>query len=228
MTAGWRLVWIESCLELGAAGADVGVALAWLFAKIGVDCGNFLGGLHRSRTSWGTYQDGLCADGQWHCNAHTNNFVVRNALDGPLMGYVDLDMAFSECDRAGCITPPTARADLIDPDHTRDDFNRLLERESINFFEVLGGGDASSGVPQVALRAIEEQPAAVRAAKHALYDTMVLACRETYGKITEQNTSIAPDVTDRDAFVDSPVPAVRQAALALVKMALVVTAELVA
>ncbi len=38
------------------------------------------------------------------------------------------------------------------------EFRALLAREKMNFAEVLGGGDASSGVPAVAMAALEAQP----------------------------------------------------------------------
>ena len=38
----------------------------------------------------------------------------------------------------------------------------LFARERINFAEVLAGGDASSGVPQVALGEVAAQPASVQ------------------------------------------------------------------
>ena len=65
---------------------------------------------------------------------------------------------------------------------------RLLERENINLIEVLAGGDASSGVPQVALSHVEAQPAAVRVAAHALSDTLVRAYLAAY----KGETPLAP------------------------------------
>ena len=90
--------------------------LGYLFARIGHECGALLRTMHSAGICWGTYQDAMCAvdHGEWHCNAHSNNFVVlseaeaaRAASNGtgggarpgapppPLLACLDFDMAFS-------------------------------------------------------------------------------------------------------------------------------------
>ena len=59
-------------------------------------------------------------------------------------------------------------------------FGKLLERERINFAEVLAGGDVSSGVPAVAMAALDGHSDAVRVARHALHDTAVRSFLEAY------------------------------------------------
>ena len=176
--------------------------------------------MHRAGISWGTYVDAMCFDGQWHCNAHTNNLVVlseeqvplhpsslgafsrrslgafsRRLLSAPYLGAYSRSNLSPPLPQAALVSPcvsPIERPLLacLDTDmafsaRTFVDMERrkvgapaalfatLLARERINFAEVLAGGDSSTGVPSVAMSALEAQPAAVQAARHALHDTLV-------------------------------------------------------
>jgi len=200
MGAAWALLWARASRELQDAISVTphlaDQALAYLFGRIGHECGSFLGALHREGVSWGTYQDGLCFRAQWHCNAHTNNFVMlpRGAapasMEGKdhLLGYVDLDMAFDEASFVNLTqlanAPPVPLAERAAAHRL------LLEREHINFMDVLAGGDSTSGVPQVALGEIEKYPPAVLAAHNALHDTLILAYQKAY---TQQPPLVAFD-----------------------------------
>ena len=159
--------------------------LGHLYAQMGHECGVLLRAMHRAGISWGTYVDAMCFDGQWHCNAHTNNLVVLSeaqaaqlapgvaaATERPLLACLDTDMAFS----AATFVDMPAKAIGV-PAAT---FGKLLERERINFAEVLAGGDASSGVPAVAMAALDGHSDAVRVARHALHDTAVRSFLEAY------------------------------------------------
>ena len=58
--------------------------------------------------------------------------------------------------------------------------DKLLLRESVNFMEVLAGGDSSNGVPRVAKSEVDAQSPVLRAAKSALYDTLLLNFVKAY------------------------------------------------
>jgi len=94
----WRHLWDQTRgeLEKELLSLEGSSVLGYLFSRIGHDCGVFLRALHKMNISWGTYQDEMCFDGQWHCNAHANNMVVLAEGSHPsmLLGYLDLDMAF--------------------------------------------------------------------------------------------------------------------------------------
>ena len=47
-----------------------------VFSVLGESFLAALDALHDAGISWGTYQDAMCAESQWHCNAHSNNMVV--------------------------------------------------------------------------------------------------------------------------------------------------------
>jgi len=167
----------DALAELRASGRSAESVLGHLHARIGHEAGGLLRTMHRAGISWGTYVDAMCFDGQWHCNAHTNNLVVLSEeqaalvspcvspIERPLLACLDTDMAFSartfvDMERRKVGAPAAL-------------FATLLARERINFAEVLAGGDSSTGVPSVAMSALEAQPAAVQAARHALHDTLV-------------------------------------------------------
>ena len=203
---------MELSAALAAAGERANLALGYLYARIGHDCGAVLRGLHREQVSWGTYQDGMCLDGktvgnlgQYHCNAHSNNFVLRSPKAGgePLVGFLDLDMAFDQeayvdltveqatppthdaanddgADAGGSAVPSYAAGEQAPSPTASSTHALLLEREYVNLMEVLAGSDASNGVPQVALGEIERQPRACQVAGTALTDTLVLSYQAAY------------------------------------------------
>jgi hypothetical protein len=92
----------------------------------------------------------------------------------------------------------------------------LLLRESVNFIEVLAGGDSSNGVPQIARAVVDAQSANVQAAKTALYDTLILAFAEEYNQQEEGKSSFEFD------------PQLHAAAYAMCKLAVIVMADFVA
>ena len=164
----------------------------------------------------------MCFDGQWHCNAHSNNVVMLSeaeaarALAGgvrepPLCACLDFDMAFTARGFVD-VSSSAARATIGADDA---EFATLLERERLNFAEVLAGGDCTSGVPQVALRTVEEQPAAVHVARHLLHDTLVRGFLRAYDD----------DVASAEAEYD---PLLHRGAYALVRMAIIVMADCLA
>ena len=105
MSPDWQRRWCAACNELRSLLAGhphcAQRVLPHLFGTLGRECGRFLRALHAEGVSWGTYQDTMCHDGQWHCNAHSNNFVLLPEATppgspSPMIGFVDLDMAFDE------------------------------------------------------------------------------------------------------------------------------------
>ena len=76
-----------------------------------------------------------------------------------ILAALDFDMAFTA---HGFVDVARADGRVGAEPH---DFARLLARERLNFAEVLAGGDCTSGVPQVALRELEEQSEGVCAAR---------------------------------------------------------------
>jgi len=212
MGAAWRRVWDAAAAELAACPSGVrGRVLPYLYARLGHECGAMLRALHARGVSWGTYQDGMCFNGQWHCNAHSNNFVVLRpeaagaeavardeAEPGALLGFLDLDMAFdgdtfvrlaafdekaaaARQDGATAATAAAAAAAAAEPSPAAHAHAELLHREYVNLMEVLAGSDATSGVPQVAIAAVEAQPPLARVAAAALTDTLVAAYQAAYG-----------------------------------------------
>lgn len=172
MSPDWQRRWCDACDELGSLLAAsphcASCALPHLFATLGHECGRFLRALHAEGVSWGTYQDTMCHDGQWHCNAHSNNFVLlaqAPELSAPLVGFLDLDMAF---DKETYVSLSEELAKIDGASHAL-----LLEREFVNLLEVLAGADASAGVPKVAMREVDNFSPAVRLASNALHDTLV-------------------------------------------------------
>ena len=174
--------------------------LPYLFSRLGYDCGRFMSVLHnRCKTSWGTYQDSLCHEGQWHCNAHSNNMVVldpRNVANEmanehhAFLGYLDLDMAFTQDEYVNLKHGGTVGI----PDGTTvEKFDELLDYENINFQSTLTGLSNSSGLRAPAILKNEEQCwkheniDVLKLLRIALYDTMVLSYKEAY---VEVKTSI--------------------------------------
>ena len=211
MAPEWRRRWRAACDHLAAVLAaspphSAERALPYLYATIGRECGAFLRALHAAGASWGTYQDTMCHEGQWHCNAHSNNFVLippeeatppppqrqlqraaagaaAGASPPPMLGYLDLDMAFDRETYVDLTAAASGESGGSEEEAAAADKRRheqLLEREYVNLLEVLAGGDATSGVPSVALGELEKHPAAVRLAANALNDTLVAAYVQAY------------------------------------------------
>ena len=104
----WGLAWEVACKELSTAqenlnsqssGKSATSILAYLYNRLGFECGTFMRILHRKcNASWGTYQDAICHESDWHCNAHANNLAVLSPghSDYKYLSYLDLDMAFDK------------------------------------------------------------------------------------------------------------------------------------
>ena len=119
----------------------------------------------------------------------------------------DLDMAF-DAQSFVDFERRTVGADAAD-------FALLLERERVNFAEVLAGADASTGVPQVALPFVQAFPPKLKGIKNALYDTAILGFERGYTG-DEQYPAAAYD------------EALHRAAYAILRLALCSMADFVA
>lgn len=190
MTPPWQAVWSDNCRQLSEALAkrreSEGAAssnLAYLFSRLGYDAGRSMKGFHDKRLSWGTYTDAMCSEGQWHCNAHSNNVVLtaEGLLEkgqpgaDSLLSVLDLDMAFDEHSFVDIDKKKVG----LDP----EEFSRLLVFEAVQLFEVLmGSSDSTNGVPQVAMKMMEEieEREKLDALGSALRDTMALGFLSGY------------------------------------------------
>ena len=222
MSPDWKPLWCEARREYGCVldelrtqGRGRESVLAYLMARVGHECGTMLRAMHAAGYSWGTYVDAMCFEGQWHCNAHSNNVVVLSESEAaravgnqehpPFCACLDFDMAF------------TARSfvDTQGAGHVGAEpvqFATLLARERLNFGEVLAGGDSTSGVPQVAIGAVENQSEHVRLVRHALHDTLVHCYLRAYDQ-------------QRDTHTMSFDPLLHRGSYAVLRMAIVVMAE---
>lgn len=185
LATSWEPVWtsfyravVGEPPESATSAAD-GVArllkvFSYAYWRIGFECGQFLAALHDEGTSWGTFSDALCHEGQLHCNAHSNNFVLLDprgqetaaAPAGndqearrcyPYLGYLDLDMAFTrdtyvdvtnaENEPRGLPSHTAAAAAASGSTMSAAEFKAaFLEVERDNLLEVLCGADSNLGV----------------------------------------------------------------------------------
>ena len=220
MAPEWVPVWAAAVESAGAAlaalPADAPPALAYLFARLGSDAGDIIRGLHSAGISWGTYQDTMCHESQYHCNAHANNFVVAApgavAAGAPgarsLLTCLDLDMAF---DAAGFVDTETG---AVGRDAAA--FECLLYYEKLNTYDVLAGSDAHNLLPdsepaQAALFKLRRN-AQLEVAQSALSDTLLLNFRRASGL----GEGCAPPAW---------TPALHEAAHALMRLAIIVMAD---
>jgi hypothetical protein len=199
----WCGIWDATVEQLSIALRECRGVLAYLYNRCGYDAGCILRTMHAQRISWGTYQDQMCnvEFDEWHCNAHANNLVLLPP-DGQtrFLGFLDLDMAFSE--RAALGFSP-------------GEFDRLLEREFLNLMQVLTGTDPSNGVPSLVVQQCTSlQSPLTKAAKSALYDTLLLGFLGGYHGTTS-------DVCAFDAKLHS-------AANLVLKLAVTVMADFIA
>jgi hypothetical protein len=191
----WLPVWTRACTSLkqkleslNAKGCSTSV-LGYLFSRIGYDCGRIMRGLHKNRVSWGTYQDEMCRRdfGEWHCNAHSNNVVLLKENPGGCtkenyVGFLDLDMAFDEATFVDTWGDGGAMP--------TDAYTNLLEREDLNFMEVLAGGDTTTGVPTIATGEIAAHGHILDTTRVALFDTLILGYLA--GRTAELRYPVAP------------------------------------
>eukprot|EP00658_Telonema_sp_P-2_P021113 TRINITY_DN1838_c0_g2_i1.p1 TRINITY_DN1838_c0_g2~~TRINITY_DN1838_c0_g2_i1.p1 ORF type:complete len:574 (-),score=138.39 TRINITY_DN1838_c0_g2_i1:231-1952(-) len=221
MSPEWKQLWSTTVEEYNALAGlpegegGTGSALVYLYNRIGNDCGRIIRAMHDDRVSWGTYQDTLCFDGQWHCNAHANNVMILDEQSAPpdmFLGYLDLDMAFDDQSFVSVYGKNAPKGTVGIPAAEHD---VLLRREHVNFMEVLAGGDTTSGVPQVAKEQVGKQPVACELTKAVLYDALVLGYLNAYER--DETMALAP--------VDEKQ---HRLARLLIKMAIMVMADFVA
>mmetsp|Transcript_11981 Transcript_11981/g.17965 ORF Transcript_11981/g.17965 Transcript_11981/m.17965 type:complete len:588 (-) Transcript_11981:214-1977(-) len=214
----WSLLWQNACDRVSSvnkqSSKSASTVLAYLYSRIGYECGTFLHYLHRKcRVSWGTYSDSLCFQGQLHCNAHANNFVILAETESKkcgdrFLGYLDLDMAF---DDTTFVDIDAKKVGIKKSDH-----DILLFKEHCSFMEVLVGADSTSGVPAVAQDALNRLPESIRLAHVALTDTMLMGYLHAYSG-GDENYPVA--VFDPD---------LHSVAYGIVRMALIVMADYLA
>eukprot|EP00929_Paragymnodinium_shiwhaense_P082209 TRINITY_DN43257_c0_g1_i1.p1 TRINITY_DN43257_c0_g1~~TRINITY_DN43257_c0_g1_i1.p1 ORF type:complete len:590 (+),score=114.02 TRINITY_DN43257_c0_g1_i1:85-1770(+) len=216
----WSAAWRQACEELSAALTKLKArgspsVLAYLYSRLGYECGRFARGLHKTcGMSWGTYADALCYNewGQLHCNAHANNMVVLppGTSKDSYLSYLDLDMAFDA--QTFVDTWGSGKVGAAPEEHSK-----LLYKEHLNFLEVLAGGDSTSGVPMVAQKEMKEQCAELHLASVMLSDTLIMGYLHAYSDEDSQSFPVA-------AFD----PEMHAAGYAVIKMAIIKQAEYIA
>ena len=236
MGSRWVPRWRSACRDLAAVidelcaqGRGDETVLGYLFARIGHECGTILREMHLAGYSWGTYTDAMCFEGQWHCNAHSNNCIVLSeeqaaraapgTREPPFCACLDFDMAFTAASFVDLQKPNGSEASDVDGAAgcigvDSANFAMLLARERLNFAEVLAGGDCTSGVPKVAMTTVEAQPDGVQGARHVLHDTLVCCFMRAYD----------------EAAVHSAVydPLLHRGAYAVLRMAIIIMADCLA
>eukprot|EP00927_Polykrikos_kofoidii_P009836 TRINITY_DN14122_c0_g1_i1.p1 TRINITY_DN14122_c0_g1~~TRINITY_DN14122_c0_g1_i1.p1 ORF type:complete len:601 (-),score=91.54 TRINITY_DN14122_c0_g1_i1:306-2024(-) len=222
----WQRAWTQACEELqeglrrmkecaSGPGRSSGSRsiLAYLFSRIGFECGRFARELHKTcGVSWGTYADAMCYEGQLHCNAHANNLVVipPAASANSYLAYLDLDMAFDDRNFVDLWGTGVVGA-------SKEDHAALLYKEHLNFMEVLAGADTTSGVPSVAHKQIEAQSELLKLAKVALFDTLIMGYMHAYDDQRSETFPVA--AFDRDMHI---------AGYSIIKLAIIAQAEYIA
>eukprot|EP00945_MAST-04E_sp_MAST-4E-sp1_P002647 g2647.t1 len=194
----WYTAWTSSCEKLDQLLGQVRKkgkmsVLPYLFSRLGYECGIFLNMLHADcNTSWGTFQDSMCHESEWHCNAHANNMVVlspdvvrqdagtRNEhgrRDKSFLGFLDLDMAFDE---QAFVNPREGRvSNGANASTRRQKFRHLLKFEHSNFRSSLASAGGSSGLRRPGVLDAEakgwrERPK-YRLVRTALFDQLILS-----------------------------------------------------
>jgi hypothetical protein len=170
--ARWETLWKDTCFRLrtrlsGLADQPGSSVLAYLYSRIGVECGEILRAMHDRGVSWGTYNDAICvADTQLHCNAHSNNVVALSpdakTADTRLLGFLDLDMAFE-------VNAAMEGMDALTGNHR-------MAVEYTGLLECLVGSDNSTGIghDQADHEQIRNRPPEVKLLSCALRDTLAL------------------------------------------------------
>ena len=228
----WQVAWRTACNELNDAISCLknskGRAnksgrqsiLVYLYNRLGFECGRFAKMLHQDcNTSWGTYQDAICHESGWHCNAHANNMAVLSPGHSPdsYLSYLDLDMAFDN-ETYVDINPRSRSYGKVGQDPA--EFGMLLAFENVNFMEVIAGNDNSTGVPPIAQKAIREFPLDIKLAREVLHDMMMQGYLAAYyaGR-TETNSSY---------FLHAFDPCLHAAGMAVIKLAIIKQADYLA
>jgi hypothetical protein len=186
----WSEAWKEACDALHSYNDSVQngkngkngrkSVLMYVYSRLGYECGRFAKLLHaKCHTSWGTYQDKICHESGWHCNAHANNMAVMapgNSTD-TYLSYLDLDMAF---DATTVVDVKPSSDTYGQVGQTKEEFGLLLAFEHYNFMEVIAGNDSSTGVPPIAKDVIGSLSPALQIARQVLYDTMLKGYMHAY------------------------------------------------
>lgn len=159
----WSDLWRENCERLSLLLPQVketGSVLAYVHWRFGWELGTTMRILQANDISWGTYTDSMGG----HCNAHTNNLVLRKEDPGtpeaPFLAMLDLDMAFAKDDyvnKAG--------------QHDTEEFQRLMTTE-VNMMATAVSGDPSCSTGVREGEDLDEQHTAI---KWLLRDTMLIA-----------------------------------------------------
>ena len=182
MTTKWQQLWQEQCSELNAAlkdGKRQMSVIAYLYSRVGFECGRFMRALHDMHISWGSGKDHYCDPNERHCNAHFNNMTIAPEGTGPnLLDYLDLDMAHEE---------HTFIKDwpLHDSSLTH---SGLLFIEKVRFMQSLVGGRCvccgGGGVPKIAQRLglMPEDGSVAAAVLNGLNDTLLMSYMHAYEK----------------------------------------------
>jgi len=194
-----------------AAATSCTCVLGYLYSRLGRDCGRILRAMHDERVSWGTYQDAMCRVhlDEWHCNAHSNNVVLLDeavgSQHGSFLSYLDLDMAFD----GASFVDTRSWTDTFGHGAQPEEHDALLAKEAANFMEVLCGGDASNGVPQVARSEVDKRTSPELAGvKSALYDTLLLSFSRVY--VDRDDSAAAQQVRAQGRQRDVPLLSTRR------------------
>ena len=218
----WQEKWSNACTELAHhldSLRNTKSVLAYLFSRLGFECGSFLSSLHNvCNVSWGTYQDAMCHPAQWHCNAHINNMVILSPASSNVqsyLGYLDLDMAFDAKSYVE-IDPKKGVERLGEVGKDPDTFkNTLLVFEHVNFMECLAGSDSNMGVPVIAQEHIERYSDSLKTAMSYLYDIMMQGYLRGYTK-------------DANFFAEAFNQEMHNAGLNIIQLAIIKQADFVA
>ena len=171
----WTKAWKDTCdmLQQYVESDKKQSVLMYVYSRLGYECGKIARLLHfKCNTSWGTYQDKLCHESQWHCNAHANNIAIMapGNSDDTYLSYLDFDMAF-DATTVVDVNPSSDTYGRVG--QTDEDFGLLLAFEHFNFMEVVAGNDSSTGVPQIAQKSVSNLSKKHQLANEVLSDTMM-------------------------------------------------------
>lgn len=194
----------------------IGSLCAYIYHRLGRDCGAILNVLHANQILWGTYEDAMGT----HCNAHVNNFVVLPQADGGrqkkgvFLAPLDFDMAFSRTDfiylkerrRFGYDEEkkePKQQQQKRDLAEKRSAaFAELMQKETDGLVLVLGGASfVNTGAAAEAT--VPEEYAHV---KWACRDTLMKAFHQAYHEGTDASSGSAQSTSSSSVSQRDPHP----------------------